>query len=293
MTPLGADMNPQPPRRVTTWRVANGPLGLQQSARQLARLAATYSEQPRFEEMAERLVSDVRSGDHVGEARRLWEVASGRQEYTVDGDRRRIRYRREAGEALRAPDVFLATAAGDCDDQVLFLATALAALGHAPVVKVISVRRDDGELDWHVYVVDVTPATVDAPSRRIALDSTFPDRGFGWEYDGRAVHAWQFPVDDATVWTRLADMLAGVADGARALFQPNPQVMAGGELDGQAIAQTAERVTADAAGLVRAVERGAGPRYTSEASDRPAARVPQWVWVGAAVLGAAVLLRER
>lgn len=180
--------------------VAPGPVGFQQTARAIATRAARLAVDPRNQHLARHLVKDAPAHDQRAEAEALYKVASGLSEWTLpDGRSGRVRYAREAGETIPEPEQFLARGGDDCDGQTLFLATMLRALGHHPTV--VLVEAGDA---WHVYVRDeLTDGTT------IPCDATYPDKGFGWEYDGG--NRWEYRVSEGG-W------LARLFEGARNVF---------------------------------------------------------------------------
>lgn len=185
-------------RRESYVPIADGVRGIRQTGALIAKRAARLADGNAFgwggfaplpyDELAEQLIAGVPPHDFRGEAIRLYEIASGRRSYRLPvGIVGTIRYRRERDERLRDPDVFLHTGAGDCDDQTLFLATMLAALGHDPLVRIIEADGANGP-DYHVYVVDRTP-----DGHTLALDATFAEHGAGWEFPD-PIRGWDFPV---------------------------------------------------------------------------------------------------
>lgn len=144
--------------------ISGGVAGTDQTVREIARLVRYDLERPQLRLMASRLLRnhEIKSKNHIGEARSIYDFVS-----------RRVRYQKDPldVETVQSPTATIQIGAGDCDDHSGLVAGLAMAVGIPARLRVVGHSEDRLV---HIF----TELFVDG--KWFPADTTEPNHGFGW-----------------------------------------------------------------------------------------------------------------
>lgn len=165
-------------RQVTkNLKIRNGLAGNMDTVSVMQTLARLRSKEPSIRAAALSIFRSygVKSHDYLNECRAIGEFI-----------KRNVRYVRDIENVERIQDPLLmlqdlnnGTAAGDCDDMALMIATLLLSVGAQPYFRVVRYQGNHGPYA-HIYVV-CYDRNGRGTSQRIVLDAIVKDKPIGYE----------------------------------------------------------------------------------------------------------------